>query len=465
MVSSNIKNKNRGFSLIEAVLASALFALFVTAFAGTYLYSQEASVYAGNNNRATMLADEGLEAVRNMRDAGYANLVDGTYGLATSTNQWTFSGVQDVNDIFTRKVTISTVDSKRKSVTSSVSWNQNLQRLANVTLTTRLTNWIAAGLGNWASPTTTATVNLSGSSDGIKVQYQGNYAYIVQSTNPTFDIVNISNPDAPVISGTLNLSGTPTNIAVSGNYAYVSSTNNTQELQIVDISNPAAPVLAGTFDNPGSTVDARGIQVVGNYVYISFANGTSEFIILDVSVPAIPVPVKILNLSTGVEELYVNGNYAYLASADNNQELQIINISNPLLASQVASLNLPTSNNGISVAGNGNYVYLSQQAGPVYVIDVTNPLTPILRGTYNAISNVNDISVATSLNYLFLGTNENTAEMQVVDITNPTSPTLVGTWNSPIDADINGVAYVSTIDKLLIASRNNIAELQIISPQ
>ena len=37
--------------------------------------------------RAATLADEGLEAVRNIRDANFSNLTDGTFGLTTTGNQ------------------------------------------------------------------------------------------------------------------------------------------------------------------------------------------------------------------------------------------------------------------------------------------------------------------------------------------------------------------------------------------
>src|SRR3989338_2006653 len=108
---------SNGFSLVEIILASSVFVLLVTALVGSYLYGQEATMLAGNRARATMLAEEGLEAVRNIRDPAFANLTNGTYGLTTTGNQWNLSGSSDVIDIFTRQMVISSVDTKRKSVT------------------------------------------------------------------------------------------------------------------------------------------------------------------------------------------------------------------------------------------------------------------------------------------------------------------------------------------------------------
>jgi Tfp pilus assembly protein PilV len=134
-----------GFSLVEVVLATALFVSIITALAGLYLYGEESTMLAGNRSRAVMLAEEGLEATRNIRDPQFTNLVDGTYGLATTSNQYNLSGASDTDGFFTRLINIVTVDAKRKDITSTVTWQQNSQRTGSVSLVSRLTNWITSG--------------------------------------------------------------------------------------------------------------------------------------------------------------------------------------------------------------------------------------------------------------------------------------------------------------------------------
>ena len=131
----------RGFSLVEVLLAVSIFGLVVTVLTGGLIYGQQSTAMAGMRARAAILADEGLEAIRNIRDASFSNLTDGTYGLTTTGNQWNLSGVSDVTDIFTRAITISAVDANRKLVTSAVTWQQNLQRAGQIQLVTYLTNW------------------------------------------------------------------------------------------------------------------------------------------------------------------------------------------------------------------------------------------------------------------------------------------------------------------------------------
>jgi len=134
-----IKQKNSvqsGFSLIEIIIASGVFVLIVGSFLGVLIYFNKSAVSVGDKTRAIFLAEEGLEAARNIRDGDFSNLIDGTYGLVVSGNQWGFSGTADVTDIFTRQVSVLTVDANTKQITSQVSWDNSA-----VSLITYLTNW------------------------------------------------------------------------------------------------------------------------------------------------------------------------------------------------------------------------------------------------------------------------------------------------------------------------------------
>lgn len=131
----------QGFLLIEIILASSVFVLFLTAFAGVFYYGLQSSTLAGERGRAVILAEEGQEAVRSIRNLNFSNLVDGTYGLVYSSSTWSFSGTQDVSGIFTRQVTISSAGVNRKNVTVTVTWQQTPDRTGSVSTTARFTNW------------------------------------------------------------------------------------------------------------------------------------------------------------------------------------------------------------------------------------------------------------------------------------------------------------------------------------
>lgn len=131
----------KGFSLIEIILSVAVFVLIATAIVGAFFYGQESSILFGNRIQAILLAEEGLEAVRNIRDYNFAGLLPGTYGLTIINGNYNLSGNSDIVDIFTRQITVSDIDANKKQVTSEVAWNQNQQRNGNISLTTYLTNW------------------------------------------------------------------------------------------------------------------------------------------------------------------------------------------------------------------------------------------------------------------------------------------------------------------------------------
>ncbi len=133
--------KQRGFSVLEVILSVSLLAMIVTPIISSYIGAREASALVNSRYRALLLVEEGIEAVRNIRDENFVNLTDGTHGLAVSENQWVFSGTEDVTDIFTRQITISTIDPYTKQAESTVTWRQNAQRTGSVTLTTRLSDW------------------------------------------------------------------------------------------------------------------------------------------------------------------------------------------------------------------------------------------------------------------------------------------------------------------------------------
>lgn len=136
------KLSQKGFSAVEALLASTVFAMMVTGITGAIIYGRQSTAAAGDRTRAALLAEEGCEAVRNIRDAAWANLPSaGTHYLAQSGGVWTIGSTPEpATDIYTRSITVTDVSSDRKNIACTVSWNKNnVSRQASVA--TQLTNW------------------------------------------------------------------------------------------------------------------------------------------------------------------------------------------------------------------------------------------------------------------------------------------------------------------------------------
>lgn len=126
--------------MAEILVSVAVFGLVVASVSAALVTLARHQKSAGLKERAVFLAEEGIEAVRNIRDAGFSNLTDGTYGLVQSGGQWTFSGSQDTVGQFTRQTVISTVNADQKQIVVNVTWPQGaLSR--NVSVANYLTNW------------------------------------------------------------------------------------------------------------------------------------------------------------------------------------------------------------------------------------------------------------------------------------------------------------------------------------
>lgn len=124
------------------MLAATIFGFLVVALIGAIIYGTDSTASAGDRVRAQFLAEEGAEAVRNIRDSGFANITDGTYGITQLNNTWVLSGTSDTTGKYTRQITITTIDTLRKSVDVTVTWPQGTST-AQIGLSTRLTNWFA----------------------------------------------------------------------------------------------------------------------------------------------------------------------------------------------------------------------------------------------------------------------------------------------------------------------------------
>jgi Tfp pilus assembly protein PilV len=134
-------NTRRGFLLIEIILSSSLFILFLTAFAGVFYYGIQASSSAGDRSRAIMYAEEGQEALRSIKNISFSNLTTGTYGLVYSSSTWLLSGTQDTSGVFTRQVVITSAGTNRKNAVVTVTWPQTAVRTGSVSVSGRYTNW------------------------------------------------------------------------------------------------------------------------------------------------------------------------------------------------------------------------------------------------------------------------------------------------------------------------------------
>lgn len=474
-----------GFGLVEVIVAVAIFTIIAATGTMAVLGSFSTNRLGDEETEATLLAQEGIEAVRSIRNQDWSTSFIGTdctagCGLDSAGGSWVWSGTNNVFGKFTRTVTVTqaqrdisnnivtsggTIDNDTYQVISTVDWDFTPTRNNTVELTTYLTNFIKAIGGDWANPVQVASLDLPGNNNGWKIDVAGNYVYLVRlDGNPDFVVIDVSNPASPVQVGSLSLNGTPRNIVVSGSYAYVASADNSQELQIVNISNPAAPSLVGSL-NLSRRANAFGVDIVGSTVYLSRdGSNRDELYVIDVSNPSAPNLQGSVNLGTDANEVIVLGSYAYIASDSDSQELQVINVSNPAVPSLVGSLALTGGDNGETITGVGSTIILGRLGGDVHTISVSSPSAPALLGTYNVGANVRDVALGNNDTYVFVGNDSNAAELQIIDISNLSAPSLVGFLNTSPNSDIDGVVYSQDLDTAFGAGEDNSSEFIVVTP-
>jgi len=159
---------NKGFSLIEAIVALGIFSLLAATVSSTaglgYLSERQSSERIIAQGYAT----EAMEAVKAIRQRGWSELTFGDFGLDKTNGYWEFSDAEDIIGDYTRHINISevyrdqynyivteggNVDNHTKLITVTVSWQLSPSSTNDYIISTYLTNWqsIDWSQTNWSS--------------------------------------------------------------------------------------------------------------------------------------------------------------------------------------------------------------------------------------------------------------------------------------------------------------------------
>lgn len=464
---------NKGQSLVEVLVAVGVFILGVATTGFLVLDANVSSRQGIESTQAALLAKEGLEAVRSMRDGDFDNLTSGDHGIALSGNKWVFSGTSDIQDQFTRKVTITNIDVDTKKIDSLVTWQFSGGQQKSVAASDYLTDWNqtqgqAGQLG----------VNISGAIlTNNNRRLRGIFIQNTGAGNITIDKMTLSWSNGQLIEqvrieGTTvwqwNGAGTPDGRQNSGTELNISNytlnqgaqadeidridfdgsmtgavfiikfimTDNSTKYVMIDMAGGGGPEwqsprFAAAYDVPANTF-GNDVFVVGNTAYLTSNGAGDDLHLIDAADHMNPSLLSSLELNAGANGVVVSGNYAYIASQSDTEELQIVNISDPANPVKTGSYNKSGTTNALSVAVSGATAYLTAQntsGYEFYSINVSNPSNPTLRGGLNIGANVNDVVV--SGNYAYIAASDTSREFQVINITNPASPTIAARLNLP----------------------------------
>lgn len=409
-------------------MAGAVFVLLVSGLAGALIYGQQSLVNAGQRERATLLAQEGLEAARNLRGQGFAQLATGTYGVALEGGRWALAGSADeVDGRYTRTVQVQSVDSSTKEIISTVVWQQSPQRVGTVALRERLTAWsrrswlatttadfsaamraavsaVAVGdgafklqsLGDWRLTKVVATGNTDGAGDAQDVIVVGDMAYVVGNTTTganvtAFDIADLAHGNLPRVAAA-TVAGNISAVVTDGTYLYLATAMDAKELVVLRLSDLQE---VNSLDLP-TTADATDIALNSGRLYISrISNADRELHSVRIDNPD---PLAVLSVAgsyemgANVNGIAVAGTYVYLATGLDSAELRILQKSDLTAA---GTIDLSTIQDATDVAVDGSFAYVTRVTSSqpeLHKVNVATPASPSDVGSTQMVGNAWGVS-------------------------------------------------------------------------
>jgi hypothetical protein len=111
---------------------------------------------------------------------------------------------------------------------------------------------------------------------------QDGWGYVAATT--AVHVLDLTNPAAPSIEGTVTGFGRADRIAIDGSFAYVA--DDLEGLHVIDISTPSSPQLVASLLLPGLFGSAKGIDVADGWAYL--ASSLAGIQVVDVSTPTAP---------------------------------------------------------------------------------------------------------------------------------------------------------------------------------
>jgi hypothetical protein len=255
------------------------------------------------------------------------------------------------------------------------------------------------------------------------------------SPGSEFYILNVADVYHPALLGQYNVGAGVTSVVVQGNYAYLTTRDDSYEFQVFNISNPASIQRLSRIGLSGSS-DALDVVVNQNQAYI--AQGSTVYA-YNITNPNSPQQLDTLSVGSTANELFLNENYLYVATNDSTKELQVIDITNPANIFLAGQYNLSGSLQATDIKVRGDRVYVSTRSNSgaeLYIINFEDVANPVLMGYYEVGADVYSFGIVGP--YALLGTALASEELRVVDISYPSTVKPVSSF------DLTGYIYGMT---------------------
>ena len=136
----------------------------------------------------------------------------------------------------------------------------------------------------------------------------GDYAYVAGGDSGFF-VVDVSDPSAPFLVGSLDDLGYVFSVAATPDGIVCIGDTHPNQVRVLDVQDPTLPFELGSLPVPGNP---WSISIAMDYAYV--ACGGYGLRVLDLASPAAPVEVGVYNdPPSAVVDVELSGGYAFLA--------------------------------------------------------------------------------------------------------------------------------------------------------
>jgi len=205
-------------------------------------------------------------------------------------------------------------------------------------------------------------------------------------------------------------------VVIVGDLAYIA--NGLKGLEIIDISDPDRPLLLGVFPTDGY---ACGVAVSGSMALL--VDGINVYI-LDVSDSRTPLLSDLWASSGRSSGVAIDGTYGYVANGGSG--LAILNLADPEDVALAGSYETPGV--AYAVAVQSSVAYIASGTAGLVILSVSTPSAPLPLGAFDTPGIAMNIVVADSKAYIADGS----AGLSIIDVTTASAPTLDARSSVPV---------------------------------
>lgn len=410
----------KGQLLVEILITVGLFAIIAPALLSGLVEPFQSRPQQEQYTTSTSLMKETREAVRSVRERGWASFaVNGTFHPVLTNGVWSLVTGEDTISGISRSIVISDVyrNSSGSIVTSGGTLDPSTKRVVTTL--------------SWTTPRTGSVST---------TDYVTRYLDNLTSTFTT----------------EANFNGSPGNASGSATTgvrvtSYGGSDNGHVELSGLsngDWCNPTTNIVAQM--NLASSGNARNVKAVQGTAYTGTSSGAGTFVKIGIS-DADPPLLSNLSTLTGYEtkDVFIDGNYAYVATANTDKDVVIIDLTtntevgyfNPTNPTFQFFGDIPLTAQGVYVVGTTGYTTI----GPnLYTFNLTSKTGSREEYSHKCLSSstssctcnniicllfggaVNAYRFVVYNNYAYVAIDWGQKELQLMNVTNPSSMTLAG---------------------------------------